>query len=146
MIHAHKRYNAFEELFVALHRTLPVGLILIIYSPGCAGELFLVLSLLLWEMPLRNPVPPVRAETCPGICVLITAISFLPAALAPTTPHHPSTSTKSLTGEIPIDVPREKEKDAATLAIIGFAPPRPRRVPGRAELVARLSLGWVQNF
>jgi hypothetical protein len=43
VIHAHKRYNAFEELFVALHRALPVRSTPAIYLFWCAKELFLAL-------------------------------------------------------------------------------------------------------
>ena len=37
IIHAHKRYNAFEELSTAVHRTLPVRSILIFLLPGRVG-------------------------------------------------------------------------------------------------------------
>lgn len=44
VIHAHRRYNAFEELFVALHRALPVRSIPTISILVCEGVILGALS------------------------------------------------------------------------------------------------------
>ena len=70
---------------------------------------------------------------------------FFSLHLAPATPHYPSAPTKSFSGKISVQFPGEKEKDATALVVLGIAPPRSRRLPGRAELAARLNLGESES-
>lgn len=66
MIHAHKRYNAFEELFIALHRALPVRSISTIHSPRSYSWC----SFAIMANAFVEPVPSLRVKTCPGGRVL----------------------------------------------------------------------------
>jgi hypothetical protein len=90
-------------------------------------------------VPSRSPPHPLELRRC----VLISVAPFF-LHIAPATPHYPSTSTKSLSGKIPVEFPGEKEKDAATLVVFGVASSRSWRIPGCAKLVARLNLGWLE--
>lgn len=59
VIHAHKRYNAFEELFITLHRTLPVRSISAIFLRGCAEEVILGAFLPLWHAVCLREARPI---------------------------------------------------------------------------------------
>ena len=87
MIHAHKRYNGFEELFIALHRTLPVRSISTVRSvhPGERNKPLLAPPFAIMANAFVKPVPSLRAETCTESCVLISVTPFLFASSASNT-------------------------------------------------------------
>lgn len=104
VIHVHKRYNAFEDLFNSLHRTLPVRSILTIYSPGCVRRGYSCAPHFITKNFLREP--HLWFETRARGCLLnIDLHDPLPILTASTAPHHPTTTTEDLIGKIPVEFP-----------------------------------------